>query len=863
VAGICRAKLRLKWRAFVLDRRTASVVIASIVLAAGGWAEGQAIGKLTPYRVAKNIPCVVDNTLRFFPQVNPTFDVQPKLPPHHKQEPEMGAGDAVGLDGVVRDLRGNSGPLWPAVGPTGWTPADCDLAVGTDDVVVVVNSSVAFFTKAGVNQFQQTLSTFFSGLGAGTYLYDAKVFVDKIHNRFVIVAVELGDATQTSKVLLAVSDDGNPAGTWYKYRLEAKVTINGFAFYTDYLGTGYNKDAYVLTGNLYGFTQSTAGVNFMVIPSAPLLSGGAASVSYLRDGTSFSAQAAEMVDPNIDRVYAIARQGTSAVRLFAVSGLPNSPAITFGNVPVPAFSTPTVNAQSTNNRTLDSFDGRILSCGYRGGHLVASHAVQSGSLIRCRWYDIGTADWPNSGTPSLVQSGEVSDAAAHLHMPAINRNSAGDISMIYTKSSTTIPADIMYAARLASDAPGSMGLPQLLESSTGNNYSLFRWGSYFGCDVDALDETTFWGVAMDIGSDNNWKTSVFSWTATPPPPQIASISLNNATVFNGDSVTGTVTLTQLATGTGIEVALSSSNPAAAAVPASVVVANGNLTAQFNVATFTVSAPAAVVITGSYNSINRTANLTVNPPLLASVTVDSATVTGGFTLGGHVNLDRPAQGGGATVALSSSNPTIAPVPSSVNLANGLSTVAFSINTTNPASLTQVTITASYLGTNKTANFSVTHGPTFVHPNSLTVIRGQVVSGGVSQLGASDDQRLVLRPGIIFSSSLEPLQVVVGGTGPIVVPIQLQLIIEAQGSSSLILQKVEMFIPVFNDWEVISSANLTTSDGLTTYSETDSPERFIDPINGQILARLSYKTTSPVFSYPWQTRLDEIVWRIQDY
>jgi hypothetical protein len=52
----------------------------------------------------------------------------------------------------------------------------------------------------------------------------------------MVLFLEADFANQVSKLLFAVSDDGDPNGTWFKYRIEAKVTEGANTFWLDYPG---------------------------------------------------------------------------------------------------------------------------------------------------------------------------------------------------------------------------------------------------------------------------------------------------------------------------------------------------------------------------------------------------------------------------------------------------------------------------------------------------------------------------------------------------------------------------------------------------------------------------------------------------
>lgn len=488
----------------------ASLAIVSAMSQVDGPTSGQAV------RVAGGVKSHPIDTKQFFPRIDAGYVT-------HLLEPENPMGNL--QIGPISNLvagkssqtlkRGFAGAKFPAINATGWTPPDCTLAVGPNHVVATVNSSIAFFTKAGTNQFQQTFETFFAGIGVETtFLFDPKVFYDRINNRYVAICLEKSGATN-SKMLLAVSDDNDPNGTWHRYRFDTALNINGNNYWLDYPGWGYNKDAYVISGNMFPFSSGGfGGVQFIVIPSAPILSGGTLTRSILRDANSGSVQIAEMIDATADKVYAINAWNSTRVGLYAIENLTGTPTWNRTLVTVPSFSPPNRDANSTNGRTLDTLDSRIFNASWRNGKLVCAHNTSNGN-IAARWYEINTNSWPTSGTPALNQSGDIL-GAEDFHMPGISQNAAGDIGVMMTRSSSSITADLVFAARRSGDAAGTMGAPVLLESSAGNNYSQGRWGDYFKVDVDPVNDSTFWGIGMSVNGSNGWRTSIFSFSLAVP-----------------------------------------------------------------------------------------------------------------------------------------------------------------------------------------------------------------------------------------------------------------------------------------------------------------------------------------------------------
>jgi hypothetical protein len=119
------------------------------------------------------------------------------------------------------------------------------------------------------------------------------------------------------------------------------------------------------------------------------------------------------------------------------------------------------------------------------------------------------------------------------------------------------------------------------------------------------------------------------------------------------------------------------------------------------------------------------------PALASLGASPNPVTGGSTATGSVALTAAAPSGGALVALTSSNPSLAPVPSSVTVAQGATQATFAIPTSSVVAPASATIGASYAGVTKTTTLTV-NPVAAAALASLSVTPSSVV-GGTSATG----------------------------------------------------------------------------------------------------------------------------------
>jgi hypothetical protein len=126
------------------------------------------------------------------------------------------------------------------------------------------------------------------------------------------------------------------------------------------------------------------------------------------------------------------------------------------------------------------------------------------------------------------------------------------------------------------------------------------------------------------------------------------------------------------------------------------------------------------VAGPFSSSRRfTAGTASTPPppspaSLSAVSVSPTSIVGGSTAQGTVTLTGGAPSGGALVSLSSANPSVAAVPSSVTVAAGVSSVTFAVNTSAVTVNTSVIVSASYGGVSRTTTLTVTPASTSTGP-----------------------------------------------------------------------------------------------------------------------------------------------------
>jgi subtilase family protein len=221
-------------------------------------------------------------------------------------------------------------------------------------------------------------------------------------------------------------------------------------------------------------------------------------------------------------------------------------------------------------------------------------------------------------------------------------------------------------------------------------------------------------------------------------PTLTSLTLNPTSVNGGSPSTGNLKLSGPALTGGAIVSLSSSNTAAATVPANVTIPAGATSLTFTVTTLAVTASTPITISASYAGVTKTASLIVTPqppsgPTLTSLTLNPTSVNGGSPSTGSVTLSGLAPTGGALVSLSSSDATAATVPATVTIPAGVTSAAFTVTTLAVTASTPITISASYAGVTQTAFLTVTPTLTSLTLNPTSVNGGSPSTGNLKLSG----------------------------------------------------------------------------------------------------------------------------------
>jgi len=408
----------------------------------------------------------------------------------------------------VRMEEGSSGDFdFLAISMTPWTPPDPHMSVGPGHIVAITNGEIAFFDKAGTNLFRDEIEDsfgFWGGLGADNFVFDPETIYDPHSGRFMAMACERSD-TGTAYYLLAISDDSDPVGTWHKYRINATASAGDTDIDSPNLAADEN--VIYLSSDFFGPDK----FHIMMIDKSSVIDGGTPVFTDELITGDQSMGFPVTYDTGAPAQYMVGYEPSTStrVRLYAITNPLTTPVIQSVFVTVPTYTHPEDPPQLGTSTRPETFEARFWSAVYRDGRLWATHHVDS-ARIRQRWYEFDMASWPISGTPTLVQSGEVDlGGSIRTFFGSIWVDENGTMALTYARSAPDERISMERTWRAAGDPDGTTRPPVSVITSTSASSS--RWGDYSAVVDDPVDSNVFW--AHHEYHTSGWRTRIARFTS--------------------------------------------------------------------------------------------------------------------------------------------------------------------------------------------------------------------------------------------------------------------------------------------------------------------------------------------------------------
>jgi hypothetical protein len=411
---------------------------------------------------------------------------------------------------VAPPVLGNFAGLTLAQSGCGCQPPDPNAAVGSNEIVQMVNVSMEVYTKGGAALCGIGLKSF---LGTTDALSDPRVMYDNVNGRYLFVVTIIPASTSATPALwIGATQTNNPCGTWTIYRPGFAGGSYPAGTLLDYPILGQDRNALLLSTD--NFTPSS-GENFTVlgIPKSALYSGAGFSFSAFNTA-SFTAPVTNGGIPMISTglSYFLGAVPGTGYRLYNLTNSGGSGAVlTLQATISSAFSAPPrrVNQPGTTT-TLDPLDGRIQWSPVNDGSFIwFAHGIALGSFPAVRYGAISISG--NTATVATAyRSGTSDDFNPSV---GIGRAPSGGDYIYLNWAYTDTPAGVATSDTVDSVNPGG-GVPNLVGTGVvlvnGSSTSESRFGDYSSVAIDPANANGSCAVTAQqyFNSDGTWATRI-------------------------------------------------------------------------------------------------------------------------------------------------------------------------------------------------------------------------------------------------------------------------------------------------------------------------------------------------------------------
>lgn len=418
-----------------------------------------------------------------------------------------GLGNIPGAQTSANEVGITTEPLvanFAGIPETTLTPPDNCLAVGPNQIILTVNSTLRILDKCGNTITTSTIQDFLNR--PGKFIFDPKCMYDPWRGRYVMMWHEKDATTQESYLLLCISATGNATGSWYYYAFNA-ITQNGTAdeAWADYYDLGYSARALYAAGNQFRWNNSFRYSTIRTWDPAEVYNAVAAvmvtnSNMTNADGTqTHTPRVVRMLtDPGLARDCFFVnsrRTGGDKLTLWTMNDPLGAHTLTRSDFSVNAYSLPPNSDQPGRPASLDTIDNRLMPAYYINvdgtrrifTSLNCEHPTNAG-IVSSRLYMI------NADTPAAILDWNYwhTDADTWFASPSVNFKPS--CNWVFTHSSSASNPAVRYVNWEPTGFTNTTAVIKSGESA----YSGSRWGDYFQGDVD-------WGDFANYGTSAQQK----------------------------------------------------------------------------------------------------------------------------------------------------------------------------------------------------------------------------------------------------------------------------------------------------------------------------------------------------------------------
>ena len=410
-------------------------------------------------------------------------------------------------------------------------PPDPTIAVGPNHVVACVNSRFSIWNKEGVLLKSIDADAWCTPVLPSPGAFDPQIIYDHYEGRWFMLWDNQNDNTQTAYFIIFVSDDDDPTGDWYGYKLDARTNGNTpTTSWGDYPQIGFDDKAIYINSRQFNFGGGKLYDKIRILKKTELYSANGGPLSWT-DLWAITIPAtsiyADVVHPsfqyspsNYHYFIHAPRSGGNYYSFYRLSNVLTTPVLEGFRITVPFYGgAPNANQLGGGSLLIEVNGSHVKTAPiFRDGFIYFAHSIRNSvypSYSSVKYAKI------NVDSITVTESAELGADGFWYFYPTLAVDPDGNIAITCSRSGLTEYIGSFYITRRATDPPGLSGA-YLLSPGMGNYVKDFgsgrnRWGDYFGIYTDPADPYEFWLFPEHAAATNTWSTTVAKIRIKPFP----------------------------------------------------------------------------------------------------------------------------------------------------------------------------------------------------------------------------------------------------------------------------------------------------------------------------------------------------------
>ena len=467
---------------------------------------------------------------------------------------------------VEKTNSGNGGQTvllnsFTGISMTNFIPPDPTIAAGPEHIIICANSTFKILDKEG-NVLKSISAVAWWAPAWPDENGDPQVIYDHYTQRWILVWMQVNSGLQTAGNLIAYSDDDNPLGTWYMYRLDTKkhgtVQSNTWG---DYPKVGYDEEAIYIMTRCIDFSGAGHLYNkIRIINKAELYSSNAGPLSYTdlwdirMPGQGSAGPVLDCITPGISYtpgnggwffwamgIYGGAPVSADFYSMYRIINPLTSPTLRGKVLPVQLYTSPPLANQLGGGMGIETIGWITKGPVMRDGYLYVAHDIQNSTNSSYSSIKYLKVDLTSH---SIVDNIEFGNEGYFYLFPSITIDKDHNAAITFSRSADNEYIGAYYSTKHANDMALSPSQPFAVGKG---NYVLTyggginRWGDYFGIYLDPANDYDVWMISEYAAATNIWGTYVGHIRMAPFPG--AHAYLQPRSINFGDNELGTTSST--------------------------------------------------------------------------------------------------------------------------------------------------------------------------------------------------------------------------------------------------------------------------------------------------------------------------------